>query len=173
MKTGLIIAAGALTTAVAIYGIWHFGSQYKLLKETCFSFDGYEPLALNKDHIKIEISLKVRNRSEIELDIRGYEFDISINNYKVSKVFSKAPIKIKKQGFTTLKLIVDVNPKSVGNLNFLSGLLLNYQESVVKIKGSLTVKTGGILAKHIPITAESKLRDMIPQPGAPEKTPCI
>lgn len=169
------MAAGLIS-----YGFWHFSSQYKLLQGTCFSFAGYKPLALNKDHIKIEISLKLKNQSDLDLHIRGYQFDISINNHPVTTVFSKQSVTVNRRdpvtgspSFTILPVVIDVNPQTLGNLNFLSGILLNYQEALVKIKGSVSVKTSGILLSHLPINTEKRLRNMIPAIATGDKEPCI
>lgn len=177
MKTGLLIAGGVLGVGLIGYGIWYFSGQYELIKKTCFNFVGYEAIALNRDHIKIKIQLRVKNLSNITVQIKGYEFDVKIGGKPITKVFSATAATLPANGSTVLDIMIDVNPKKLFDLNFYSNLLINYQTMVVDIKGSVSARaeTGflSIGANRVPVSIQSTLRDMIPAPGAPETAdPC-
>ncbi len=166
-KHWIFIGMG-LTLALAS---WHFYNQFSLLKRTCFGFNGYSIKELNINKIVMEIRLKLRNRSDIAFELKGYNVDIFINNTKVSTIASGTAQTIDRDSFANLVLPIEILPKNILNKDFISGFLLNYQNAIIKISGSVSINAGGISKSNIPVLMESKLRDMMPKGGASE--PCV
>ncbi len=176
--TGIVGVVGFLT--------WHFYNQYKLLKKTCINFAGYVIHALSIDRIAIEIKLLVRNKSDIAITLQKYDFKIYINGTYVSSLKSKpapanmpeatrlalgyAPQTIERGAQSPLNLMVDIDPKNAVSTVFTSGLLLNYNQAVVKIEGEISVNVGGLALESYPVKLEKKLKDMMPDPTAKTAT---
>lgn len=161
--TILLLAAG-LT--------WHFTNQLSLLKKTCFGFNGYIIKELNKNKIVIELRIKLRNQSDIAFELKAYNFNVYINNTKVTTVTSTQPQTIDRNSAAQINLLVDVVPGNILNPNFLSGFLLNYQNANIKIQGTASINAGGINKSNIPVLIESKLKDMLPTTGGVSE-PCV
>lgn len=159
MKKALFIST---LIGVAGFLAWHFANQVSLLKKTCFAFNGYKINSIKKDDINIEIYIKLRNRSDIAIALNGYNLDVFINNTKVSTLASNLKQVIDRDSFAPLTLMVDIDPTKLLNASFLSGFLLNYNNAIVKIQGTVSVNAGGISKDNIPVLMESKLRDMLP-----------
>lgn len=163
---GILIGVGALA--------WYIKRQANLLKDFCFNFVGYKIINLNRDRITIELKLDIKNKSDIDVTINGYNFDIFMNGAYVSKVLSKKVQKIAKHGFSILNLTVDIEPKknkSLANWDFLSRVLLDVNNIKVKIKGDLSATALGINAKNVPVDLEMKLKEMLPDSKNPSP-PC-
>ena len=153
ITAGLLLTAGFLTA--------HFVRQAKLLKQTCFNFGGYKINTLNKDKINLEIYLNILNRSDISVTLKSYSFNVYLNNTKVSTLVSNTPQYVDRNGFAPLKLEIDIIPKDILNFNLLSNLLLDFNNAMVKIQGTVSINAAGI-PKSIPVLINRKLRDMVP-----------
>lgn len=162
---------GGVTAVVGIL-TWHFLHQVNLLKKTCFGFNGYTIKELNINKIVIELRLKLRNKSDIAFTLRSYNFDIFINNTKVTTAASNVPQVIDRDSFAPLTLMIDIVPKNILNPAFLSGFLLNYQNANIKIQGTMSINAGGVSKSALPVLIQSKLRDMLPSSNA-KTEPCV
>jgi LEA14-like dessication related protein len=160
MKKGYIIGGLAILAGITVIGM-HLAKQIRLLKTTCFNFAGYKIHTLSKDGVKIEIVLNLRNRSDIAIVLKSYNFNVSINNTQVSVISSGVAQVIDRNSYAPISLMVDIDPKKLLDLRFISGVLLNVNNAMVKIQGRVSINAGGIPAS-MPVLIESKLRDMIP-----------
>lgn len=171
MKRVLIIAG----IIAGIGGLaWYLHRQANLLMQYCFNFTGYKILELNRDIISIEVKLQMKNKSDLEVTISGYEFDVYLNGAYVTKVSSNKMQKVAKRDFSTIVLKIDVEPrknKELANWDTLSRILLDFKNTRVKIKGSVSATALGISAKDIPVSLEMKLKEMLPDKQNPSP-PC-
>jgi hypothetical protein len=170
MKKGWIIAG--LAVLGAGLATWHFSKQIRLLKQTCFSFGGYKILALTKDSVKIQIKLNLKNLSSLAFVLKAYKFNVFVNNKLVATTISNTPQTIEYNAISPIVIDIDIVPKDVLDIKALSNLLLNANNAIIKIQGSVSVNAAGIPASNVPVLIESKLRDMIPAPGATSQ-PCV
>lgn len=153
---------------------WYLHRQANLLMQYCFNFTGYQIIELNRSKIQIEVKLQIKNRSDLDITIQGYEFDVYLNGAYVSKINSKKNQKVAKNSFSILSLLINVEPaknKDLANWDFLSRLLLDYKNIKVKIKGSVSATALGISAKDVPVDLEMKLKEMLPDNSKPSE-PC-
>lgn len=171
MKKVLIIAGIIGVGALA----WYLHRQANLLMQYCFNFTGYKIITLNRDRITIEIELQVRNKSDLDITISGYNFEVFLNGAYVTQIGSQKPQKIAKNSFSTLVLVIDVEPrknKQLANWDTLSRILLDFKNTRVRIKGSISATALGISAKDINVDVESKLKEMMPAKKQAPSEPC-
>lgn len=171
MKKALIfvgIAAAIGTLA------WYLHRQANLLLQYCFNFVEYKIHTLNRERITIEVGLQIKNKSDLDITIHSYDFKVFVNGAYATKVSSKKPSLLGKNGFTILSLLIDIEPKKtkdLANWDFLSRVLLDVKNIKIKIDGSLSASALGISAKNVPLTLEMKLKDMLPDSKNPSP-PC-
>lgn len=171
MKKVLIIA-GILGGLGAL--AWYLHRQANLLMQYCFNFTGYKIINLNRDRITIDLQLQMRNKSDLEITISGYQFEVFLNGAYVTKVSSNKIQKIAKNSFSTIILTLDVEPrknKQLANWDVLSRILLDFKNTKVRIKGDVSATALGISAKDLNVDLEMKLKEMLPDKQNPSP-PC-
>ncbi len=172
MKKTLIFAG---VVALVGFGIWYAADQYKKLTDVCFNFDGYDIQKINRERITILVKLKLKNKSDLAITLTSYDFNIFMNGAAVSRIRSNKAQLIKSNSFTVLSLLIDVEPKNVkslANWDFISQILLDVNNVKIKIQGTIGAHVSGIGVKSLPISVESKLKDMRPDPNV-KSEPCI
>lgn len=171
MKRVLIIA-GVLA---GIGGLaWYFYNQANLLMKYCFNFTGYKIITLSRDRITIEVRLQIKNKSDIDITLTGYKFEVFLNSAYASTIEQKKTQIIKANSFSELSLKIDVEPsknKQLANWDFLSRLLLDVNNIRVRIKGAVSASALGISAKDVGVNLEMKLKEMLPDKANPTP-PC-
>lgn len=171
----LILPAGV---AVIIGGlVWHFYRQVKMLQDFCYTFEGYKILELGINKVTLAILLQVRNKSDLDLTINGYDLSVSINDKFVSKIQSNQVQDLLANSKSQLNLGISFNPsevlKGVLNLNVLQGALLDPKKVVVGIKGTISVSHKKVLKLNkVPVNFSLTLDDMMPKPGEVSR-PCL
>jgi len=153
--TGILVGIGTLA--------WYLKHQANLLMQYCLSFVGYRIHTLNRDRITIEIALKIENKSNFDIAIDSYNFNVFLNGAYVTKISSNKIQNINKKGFSIFSLMIDIEPKKnkdLANWDFLSLILLDVNNIKLKVNGTVSVSSLGISAKAMPIALEMKLKDM-------------
>lgn len=164
----VIIIAGVLAGVGAL--AWYFKSQANLLMQPCVNFVGYKIHKLNRERITIEVKMSIKNKSNFDIIINSYNFDVFMNGAYVTKISSKKATEIKTKSSTVLSLMIDIEPKKnrdLANWDFLSRILLDINNIKLKIRGSVSAGALGISAKNVPIDIEMKLKEMMPGPTNP------
>lgn len=173
------IIAGLLLLGVGGYYVYN---QYTKLNSICFTMSGYEISKINRERITIIVRVNVKNKSDIPIKLNAYDFGIYLNNAFVGKITSVNPISNKPMVLDTigpnaksvLSLVIDVEPKkikSLANWDFISKILLDVNNTVIKITGNISATIAGFGIKNYPLLIESKIKDIKPDNSVPT-TPC-
>jgi LEA14-like dessication related protein len=171
MKRVLVIA-GVLAGIGAL--AWYLHNQANLLMQYCFNFTGYKMINLSRDRITIQLSLQIKNKSDLEITLTGYNFEVFLNGAYATTISNSKVQKIGANSFSTVNLTIDVEPqknKSLANWDFLSRLLLDVNNIKVRIKGAISASALGISAKDVGVNLEMKLKEMLPDKTNPSP-PC-
>ena len=88
---------------------WYGYSQYKKLTNLCYSFNGFEILKLNRERLTIQINLRVKNESAIEIKLNSYNLKMYLNGAETATVSAKKETVIAPGTFTVLSLLIDVS----------------------------------------------------------------
>lgn len=155
---------------------WYGYSQYKKLTNLCYSFTGFEILKLNRERITIQINLRVKNESAIEIKLSSYNLKMYLNGADVATISAKKETVIKPGAFTVLSLLIDVDPKSVkglANWDFISKILLDINNVKIRIAGTLTASVAGFGVKNYPVDiGPVPIKSMKPDKNNPSP-PCV
>ena len=157
---------GAATLAVVGVKLY---KQFSLLADTCVKFTGYKLVSLTRDKVQFTLNFALKNLSDIALTVNGYSFDVFINNIEVSTVSSANVVQLPANGEATLSATIAFNPSNLNSTLF-SSILLNFNQSVIRLKGTVAVKAVGISANKLPVDMSSKFTEMLP--GAPSASKC-
>lgn len=167
----VIIIAGILGVGALAWYLYH---QANLLMQYCFNFTGYKIVTLNRERITLEVKLEIKNNSNFEVNINSYNFQVFMNGAYVTNVSSKKVQPIAKKSFSTLTLLIDVEPKKnkdLANWDYLSLLLLDVNNIKLKIAGTVSASALGISAENVKVNLEMKLKEMLPDSKNPSP-PC-
>ena len=166
MKRGLIIF-GIIGMAAGL--TWYIRRQIRLLGDYCFEMKGHRVTYLRLQRTVVEVDLEVLNRSDIDVKIDSYAFNVSVNGTMVSRVLSKGPRTLTAKGKTILTLIIDFDPRVVLKraltVDMLTGITKG--DLTISLDGTVSVSHAGIKAKNVPVKLTKKLKDMVA--GAPTK----
>ncbi len=166
---GLIIVLSilGLASAGAIY-LWN---QTKKLADFCFDFSGYKITNVTLLNMAVDVYLSIKNKSNLDVIIKGYDLDVYVNGNFISKVTNTNEQQLPantKQNFT---VSVNFNPTTLlkGSLtkdNILNALI-DRSKVVFEFKGVLSASFAGVNVSSFPIAIKSSLADMIPDPNKP------
>lgn len=141
----------------------YYKRQVNLLKKVSFGLGKVKILEKSPESWKSEITLLVKNNSEIDFTLRGWNFDILMNNMQVSKITdTNQKISVKANGgITPISFIVEFSPKQFGLLDIVSQLLETRKDTGITIEGNLSISSGFIIANKMPINYSFKLKDFM------------
>jgi LEA14-like dessication related protein len=169
-----------ITTAVlAACGLFYGGyivitEQIRLLKSYCYRIKNVKVRTANKDLIEFQMDLMFKNQSDVDVDIKGYKFDILIDSIHVGFVESKTAQIIKAKTVSLFSITVKVLPKEVfRDLVQIIGLLAKFATNpnsiVVTIKGNITAKHSIIMVKDLPIEMSMTIAESLSDDASLEK----
>ena len=167
----ILIIAGLLIGGTSIYSYY----QYNQLMKYCLSFVGYKVKQLSLKRIVIELNFRIKNNSDIDIKLTSFDFEICLNGIYATRINSSKDQIIKSRSFSTINLLVDVQPqknKALASWSFLQKALSDIGGIKVKAEGKITVKAIGIEAKDQPVSIEMPLRDMLPDNKQKSNKPC-
>jgi len=170
MKKLLLIGL-AIAGTVSAYS-YH---QYKLLMDYCLSFAGYNVKKLSVKRIIIELTFQIKNKSDIDIKVTSFDFNIYLNGIYATRIKSSKEQIIKANGSSIISLLVDIEPqknKQLANWNFLSKAISDIGGIKVKTAGVISLKAFGASLKNQPVEIEMPLRDMLPDSNSQKEQTC-
>ena len=107
------------------------------------------------------------NRSDIDVVIDSYDFNVKVNTTPVSRIASSAPVNLRGRAKTVLPLKVDFSPREVLGqaINLANITAIARGDLKITIDGVVSVSHAGIKATNIPVKISKRLKDMTS--GAP------
>lgn len=161
MKKLLILATILIGTGAA-----YSYDQAKKLMGYGLKYVGYKKIKLSFTRIIFEVKFQIQNKSAIDISVTSFDFNVYLNGIYATRVTSSKKQIIKANSFSTISLLVDIEPqknKQFADLNFLSQALTNIGGIKVKTEGKISLKALGISVKDQPVSIEMPLRDMLPE----------
>lgn len=159
------------------WGLWkgfkYFSSQADLLMDYCYNYVKAEVFSMNKEKVSMRLTFEIKNKSNIDVTIDSYDFDIRFNGLLVSKATANTAQELVHGGLSQFYVDVDFSPKKVfkgvANIEFLASLSFDLKKIMIGTSGTVAVSHKGIkLAKGLPIDFTMSVADMIPS-GPSEK----
>lgn len=170
MKKGYVLYG--LAAVIGVFG-WYLWSQYKKAMDFCYQVVGHKVTKLGLSQIVIELYLRLKNKSNIDLTIKSYDINVSINGKHVSTLKSDKPQYIKPKDYTLLTLNVSFNPADVLKNVFNSGIVgigLDKSKIMVRMYGKITASHANLIEiKDFELDQTMPLSEMIePKEGEVE-----
>ena len=149
----------AIVTGVYVYNaVNKLANAVVKLKKVLFRMPETDTWAL-------DIFLDVDNKSDIDLLVTGYNFDLTINGKKVSTITNKTSQAVAANAVSQLEIIAAFQPSkvwaNVGSLEFIANLIANYSNMQIEIKGVINVSHNWLAFTNLPIDYSFKLGDML------------
>lgn len=166
----LLILLGIAAAGTAAFS-YH---QYNLLMDYCLSFVNYNVKKISIKRIIIELTFQIKNKSDIDITVTSFDFNIYLNGIYATKIKSSAKQIIKANSSSKISLLVDIEPlknKQLASWNFLQKALSDTGGIKVKTEGVISLKAIGATLKDQPVNIEMPLRDMLPDKNKPSQ-PC-
>lgn len=149
-------------------GTWWLIKQARLIFDYDISIINYRIQRLTLSQVIISFLLEVKNKAEIDIIIRGYDIDISLDTVLVSKLKYNVPQLIPSESTGDLTLLVNFDPRRLGEQAATSGLLENLlkmpNDVLLSAIGTVTIENPRTRTiKRIPIELGYTLGELKPE----------
>ena len=137
--------------------------QLDILYDFKYSINDIKILERTADKITLQITISVRNESELDFYIKGYDLNVLINNEVVSNVKnSNMNLFLKGMGqSTTITFNADFSPKNYGLLDIVSELITTLGDTLITIRGTAKISKGIFQNWKQPIDETWKLNEFL------------
>lgn len=175
----VLIPALILATGGLIFGFYkHFQRQATLAMDFCYTIKGFKIIEISKKRIALQIDLWFKNKSKLDLKIMGYDFDIFINNQKVTKVVSNEKQTLAGESFSVLSFTIDFDPNTKWDskelLTILAYAISDKSKVVIRTTGYVSAGINFVKIENLPITIDYTLAELL-KPSDPNevKEKCV
>ena len=154
--TGFIITASIVALA---YGGWQlyllYKSPIKIIKVNI------KDLTINK--INLTVFLELMNWGDVSGNIKEQNYEVFFNNEKVSTINVKDDVHLNSNGPTVFPIDINVETKKLLN-NALANILnlaQNRNNITIEVKGYLSLSSGIVNLKRLPVDIKYTLQELI------------
>lgn len=141
----------AIGAVIAIPGGFFIGASVIAMKKICYKVSGFNIISINKNNIKFELLIKVKNPSKINIQIEGYDFNVGINNVQVAKILNSTSKTLKPQQVSEVAIPINIDTDAVFGAVKSKEIIFSFlTRNLDKISLTLNGKFIGEMAK-IPI----------------------
>lgn len=161
--SGLQVGIGVTILAVVGFAAWYIIRQTKALMDNKIDFKSGKITFLGIKRIDFSMVFTIPNKSDVDITIVQQRYGVYINDVLISNVASNNIIKIPAQGSGDFTIDATFNPLQVLKMSLMniSDILANRKNIRVKIEGSVSAGSGGIILKDIPIKYETNLDELV------------
>lgn len=162
LLTGIFVFTGVGAIGFGLYS-W-YKKQLDLAYDYCLKLVNAKVLEATINSIKIQMYMRITNKSSFDLKIKGYTLDIYLNNKKVGNVISTTEQTIKNNSVSDFDFILSFDPSQLFDLNYLilltSAFISNKDNVKFVINGNL--KAGmNFLTIDLPVNFSLSLAEML------------
>ena len=162
LRQGLLLIGGG---AIAFGLIKYFQQQKQLLEAIGYKVVKVQFAESSFQNVKLLITLKLTNNSDISFTIGGYTLNVFVNEEPVSRVVN-VKFDEKVSGFGQSKDIefyADFSPQQLLQGNVITDILTsgNIGNTDIAVKGIFTIKKYGFKLSDYPVDIALKLEDFV------------
>ena len=162
LRKGLLLLGGG---AIALGLFKYFQQQRRLLNAIDYQVIRVQVVEATLQNVRLLITLKLTNNSEVQFTIGGYTLNVFVNNEPVSRVVN-AKVDEKVVAFGQSKAIeffADFSPQQLIDGNLIQSILTsgNIGNTDIAVKGIFTIKKYGIKISDYPVDISLKLDDFV------------
>lgn len=184
MKRFLLVSLAVVTFGSLVWAGTAIYKQYMRAMEFDFSPMTYRIVTVSRRRIAFEVDLQITNKSDLDVVIMDYDFDVYINGSFATKIHQpplldntgrpvidpithqpkKKEQRIAPMGDSIVTLVVDFDPnnvfKSVNKFEVITGIITDPSTIVVRFAGSFDIRVSGVKIEKIPYDDQFTLADM-------------
>jgi len=158
MKPKYILISALLLAAT--YGGYLLFNQITLLKKTCVKMVNHRLTGLLSKNAQLSITLRITNKSDIDLLATGEIFDIYINNNFVAKLNQSNKHVIARNSSTDITLTANFDPSNLVKQGF-AAIAQDFNQVRIRIKGKFNIKTSIISVNNLSIDTSMTLAEIL------------
>jgi LEA14-like dessication related protein len=160
-----------LVITIALLGgvgflFWHFYRQYQLLWDYEYKVKGAKFPVKSLDHVVMDLTLNITNKSTFEITVNSYTFDININGQYIMTAKGNTDQVIGSKQTSPFTITVDFNPKQLekdlASINFVKNLSFDRSKIIIELNGTISASLGNVpVAKDFPVNIKESLAEMM------------
>jgi len=158
MKAKYIVVSALLLAAT--YGGYLLYNQITLLKQTCVKMVNHRLTGLLSKNAQLSITLRITNKSDIDLLATGEVFDIYINNNFVAKLNQSDRHVLTRNASTDITLTANFDASNLLKQGF-AAIAQDFNRVNIRIKGKLNIKTSIISVNNLKVDTSMTLAQII------------
>lgn len=172
-KKAIIIGTMLIGIAGIGYAFYSYiKKQIQQAMSFCYKFSAINFLKLDKSEFIILLTIKIRNQSDIRLNLDSYSFDVFINGKYVTNIVSPSSIDLLANAVSEFPVKIIFNPSKLFNLadvvSLISTALTDKKNFLIKLKGNISASVSFIRVKNLPIDMQMSLEEIL-APADPNK----
>lgn len=158
MKVKYIVISALLLAAT--YGGYLLYNQITLLKQTCVKMVNHRLTGLLSKNAQLSITLRITNKSDIDLLATGEVFDIYINNNFIAKLNQSDRHVLTRNASTDITLTANFDASNLLKQGF-AAIAQDFNRVNIRIKGKLNIKTSIISVNNLKVDTSMTLAQII------------
>lgn len=158
MKPKYILISALLLAAT--YGGYLLFNQITLLQKTCVKMVNHRLTGLLSKNAQLSITLRITNKSDIDLLATGEVFDIYINNNFVAKLNQSDRHVLARNASTDITLTANFDASNLLKQGF-AAIAQDFNRVNIRIKGKLNIKTSIISVNNLKVDTSMTLAQII------------
>jgi LEA14-like dessication related protein len=165
-KKAVILSAIFLGLAGMGFALYQFVKRELLLAQSyCYKFGSVNVITVNENRFTIDLTIKIKNQSDLRITITNYNFKIFINDKQVLTLSSVANVDVLANAVSELTVRIDFDPSSVFNLSDIASLgvlaLTNQSQFFITLSGTIDAKVNFISIKNLPFNKKMSLAQIM------------
>ena len=171
VAAGIITATGAIAAGVYLF----YKRQFALALQYCYKISNVKFIKVSKDNITLEIFIKIQNKSDFTVELKGYNFFIFLNEKKIANVVSDKSEMLAAKAISTLSFMVTCDPAQIFDkdylVNLISYAIADKKKIVLQVNGTMDVKMNFINLKKVNFNYKTTAYEILNTPAG-EKVQC-
>lgn len=173
-----LIGVGIFTaiSAVAIGVYLFYKRQVQLALQYCYKVSNVKFIKVAKDNITLQLFVKIQNKSDFIVELKGYDFTVSLNNKEIAKIVSEKSETLKAQAISELSFMVTCNPADIYDPDYLANLIVfaitDKTKLVLSVNGIIHAKMNFVNIKKLKFNYTANAKELLTPSKDTEKVKC-
>jgi len=143
-KTDKYLICGAAITCTVAFGLY-IKYQIDLLIDFCYDLKNFRINNFEKGNLSTTSTLRVKNQSNLDIIVLGYNIDVFLDKFKISNIKSEKPVIWKSNTISDIPINLDVELLNSGvsfldSLNLFNLYITDKSKVVFTFKGYAVIK---------------------------------
>ncbi len=174
IKLSMIVAGAGIIYAFYNY----YKREMQLAMSFCYKFSKVKIVKASKDQFIINLTIKIRNQSDLRINLQNYSFEVYINGKFITVISSVSSVDLLANAVSELPVRIEFNPQKLFNIadvtKLIATALTDQNNFKIQLKGKIAAAINFIKIKDLPIDMTMSLAEIMKpaDPNAPAKLDC-